>query len=272
MNRASLCVLMCGAALCLAIAPVAFAADPASTCESGKLGTTAKYASCRLAADSKAVKAGVAPDYSKCSLDKFAAAEAKAGAGVCPSEGDQADLQGVLDQCTSRTGKLLHGERFVDNGDGTVTDHLTGLMWEQKTTAVDSGTNPFDPHDVDNEYTLAEVSVDATGTKPTGTAYTEFLGLLNGAADGTCFAGHCDWRLPTREELEGLLDLDAPGCISGSPCIDSTFGSTRPVTHWSGTTDPGYVQGAFTVSFGEGNTDSGNKSFGYPVRAVRSGF
>ena len=79
------------------------------------MGTTAKYASCRLAADSKAVKAGVAPDYSKCSLDKFAAAEAKAGAGVCPSEGDQADLQGVLDQCTSRTGKLLHAPRLKAN-------------------------------------------------------------------------------------------------------------------------------------------------------------
>lgn len=256
---------------CIAIAGEAAAAAPSVTCESGKLSTAAKYASCRLAADSKAVKAGVGADYSKCSLDRFAAAEAKAGAGVCPTEGDQANLQGVMDQCTSQVAKLLHGERFSDNGDGTVTDHSTGLTWEQKTTALESGMNFSDPHDVDNEYTWTEPLVDVTGAEPTGTVYTDFLGRLNGAPDGVCFAGHCDWRLPTREELEGILDLSAPGCISGSPCIDATFGATTQSLTWSGTTDPEYFLGAFLVSFGEGNTDSGNKSFAYPVRAVRSG-
>jgi hypothetical protein len=28
---------------------------------------------------------------------------------------------------------VAHAQRFTDNGDGTVTDHQTGLMWEKKT-------------------------------------------------------------------------------------------------------------------------------------------
>ena len=51
-----------------------------------------------------------------------------------------------------------------------------------------------------------------------GTAFTAFLGTLNNgtSSDGTatsgCFAGHCDWRLPAIEELEGIVHLAAPGC------------------------------------------------------------
>jgi hypothetical protein len=28
---------------------------------------------------------------------------------------------------------VAHAQRFTDNGDGTVTDHQTGLMWEKNT-------------------------------------------------------------------------------------------------------------------------------------------
>jgi len=37
-------------------------------------------------------------------------------------------------------------DRFVDNGDGTVTDNMTGLMWEKK-------DNSSGIHDMDNIYT-----------------------------------------------------------------------------------------------------------------------
>ena len=42
--------------------------------------------------------------------------------------------------------------RFVDNGDGTVCDHQTGLMWEMK-NASDGDINLKNPRDVDNTYT-----------------------------------------------------------------------------------------------------------------------
>ena len=42
--------------------------------------------------------------------------------------------------------------RFVDNGDNTVTDHLTKLVWEKKTTVAGSGANPSS---TSNRFTAA---------------------------------------------------------------------------------------------------------------------
>jgi hypothetical protein len=131
--------------------------------------------------------------------------------------------------------------RFVDNGDGTVTDNQTGLQWEQK---VSPGGGATDPHDVDNLYNWSNPFGCPAGC-PDGAAFTDFLGRLNNctSTDGTAvtdagFAGHCDWRLPTIQELQTIIDLGASGCGSGSPCIDPTFGPTAPF-YWSSTTQAG---------------------------------
>lgn len=51
-----------------------------------------------------------------------------------------------------------------------------------------------------------------------GTMVTAFLAALN---SGSGFAGHTDWRLPNRLELENLLNLrNTPPAIS--PAFDST--------------------------------------------------
>src|SRR5437773_42892 len=65
--------------------------------------------------------------------------------------------------------------RFVDNGDGTVTDNETGLIWEKKTgtvgTAVNCATTTCsDPHDLNNTYTWS-----SSGTAADGRAFTDFL-------------------------------------------------------------------------------------------------
>ena len=92
--------------------------------------------------------------------------------------------------------------------DGTVKDNLTGLQWEQKT---DDGT----VHDKDNGYAWSVAVSDADGP-----AFTDFLATLN----GTHFAGQCDWRLPTRAELQTILPGPYP---CASPCIDTAlFGPT----------------------------------------------
>src|SRR5262249_19295027 len=94
-----------------------------------------------------------------------------------------------------------------------------------------------DPHDVDNIYALS-VEIGASD----GPAFTSFLPSLGCAsADATTltggFAGHCDWRLPTIVELQGIVDLAASGCGTGGPCIDETvFGPTAAGLYWSGTT------------------------------------
>jgi len=62
-------------------------------------------------------------------------------------------------------------KRFTDNGDGTVTDTLTGLMWTKATVA-------------------------------TGKTHKQAIA----AAKKLDVAGHKDWRMPTVEELFLLAD------------------------------------------------------------------
>src|SRR5579862_1836029 len=129
--------------------------------------------------------------------------------------------------------------RYVDNGDGTVSDLNTGLQWEKKDN-MDGTNNYADPHDAENLYTWS--TGDNAGD---GTLYTDFLAKLNNgaSADGGastpitgCFAGHCDWRLPSIVELQGIVDAMQGVCGGGSgACIDPAFGPTRPVLYWSST-------------------------------------
>ncbi len=51
-------------------------------------------------------------------------------------------------------GSTCDNARFHDNGDGTVTDRLTGLQWEQKKNDGSvHGEKTFRPvHDMDNLY------------------------------------------------------------------------------------------------------------------------
>jgi len=162
--------------------------------------------------------------------------------------------------------------RFVENGDGTVTDNVTGLQWEKKTTTVGSGQNYADPHDVDNLYTW---SAGGGGlTWPDGTAFTDFLIKLNSANSDIatltgCFAGHCDWRLPTIAELVTIIDHDATGCGSGNPCIEPIFGPTNPNIYWSDTTLDGNQTWAWSVIFYNGYEWAYPKDFNNFCRAVR---
>ncbi len=162
---------------------------------------------------------------------------------------------------------------YTDNCDGTVSDSATGLVWEQKTTTVLSGVNYADPHDVDNTYTW---TASGTPYPPDGTAFTDFLDKLNTVP---CFAGHCDWRLPSEEgqnspftgakELESILL--APNPCGTSPCIDPIFGPTVAGYYWSATTLATFPFGAWGVYFNDGLVDYGYKNIGHCVRAVRTG-
>lgn len=157
--------------------------------------------------------------------------------------------------------------KFTDNGDGTVTDNVTGLMWEKKS---DNG----DIHDKDNAYTWG---LSASPYVMNGAMVTTFLASLN---SGGGFAGHTDWRIPNRFELETLLDLGAyipatysafdNGCYSG--CSVTTCSCCRPDAYWTSTSSQGYPHQAWYVSFYFGSVYfNGNKPDSYFVRAVRAG-
>jgi hypothetical protein len=85
-----------------------------------------------------------------------------------------------------RIGKPWPTPRFADNGDGTVTDRLTHLMWTKNANHA-NGTSDW-------EEALLKSAACAEG-------------------------GYTDWRLPNRNELESLIDLGSvhPALPSGHP-------------------------------------------------------
>ena len=159
--------------------------------------------------------------------------------------------------------------RYVGGGDGTVTDCTTGLMWELKDTACATG----DVHCVNNPYTWSGASYGTTNIQD-GTLFTQFLTTLNtdASADGinTCFANHCDWRIPNIAELRGILLAPYPCTVV--PCIDPAFGPTQASLYWSSSSIAGGPGIAWGVYFSVGFVGNGIFKYnGYYARAVRGG-
>lgn len=154
---------------------------------------------------------------------------------------------------------------FTDNGDGTITDDATGLMWEKK-------DNSGGVHDKDNEYTWTAGSETMDGA-----VVTQFLASLN---SGSGFAGYKDWRIPNRFELETLLDLESANATTypafatpcPSECTVQTCNCTRLALYWSSTTFSNNPTGAWAVDFGDADAAPILKTSDLFVRAVRGGF
>jgi hypothetical protein len=109
-----------------------------------------------------------------------------------------------------------HPQSYTNNGDGTTTDNVTGLMWQQ-TPIIDGGSFP-------------EVYL------PDAVSYCAGLSL----------AGHADWRIPTVVELESILDYNVayPG-----PAFNATYFPGAPGNpFWSTTPVPNSQQAWFLES------------------------
>src|SRR5262249_39844035 len=109
-----------------------------------------------------------------------------------------------------------------------------------------------------------------------GALVTTFLATLN---TPSCFAGHCDWRIPNVNELHTLENYE-----NASPTVDTVFNTgcaatctvltcscTQPDVYWVTTTYPTNPIGAFTVNFDNGSVDAALKTDSHYVRAVRGG-
>ena len=142
-------------------------------------------------------------------------------------------------------GTLMAG-RYRDNGDGTVTDVQTGLQWIRFSLGQEwKGGNCVGKT---RAYTWQE-ALDAN----------EALNRQGG------YAGDSDWRVPTKEELQSLVDLSR--CpIRIHP---TAFPNASDGWYWSSsvyTINPGY---AWYVDFHKGSAVVCVKANLYRVRLVR---
>jgi hypothetical protein len=125
---------------------------------------------------------------------------------------------------------------YRDNGNGTVIDLNTGLIWQQGDAQNDAGGRTW------------QEAVD----------YCASLDLGN----------HADWRLPTKKELASLVDYAIP---HPGPTIDTTyFPECRTSTYyWSSSSFACYQGAAWGVHFYEGYVFFYNKNTNLYVRCVR---
>jgi hypothetical protein len=116
---------------------------------------------------------------------------------------------------------------FLDNGDGTVSDAATGLMWQQ-------------------------------GDSTEGMEWSESLDYCTDLDTG----GHDDWRLPDAKELQGIVDYTRSPSTTDSAAIDAVFTASTIADegdgadyghYWTGTTHASAASGANAVyvAFGE---------------------
>ena len=94
----------------------------------------------------------------------------------CTGTGQDGDIQ---------AGVAWPSPRFNDNGDGTITDNLTGLMWTQ-----DAGTPTIGA---------------CTGGTMTWQNALNYVACLN----TNNYLGHNDWRLTNSIELESVTNIGA---------------------------------------------------------------
>ncbi len=151
-------------------------------------------------------------------------------------------------------------QQFTINRDGTVTDNLSRLMWQQ----ADDG----------NTYNWYEAAGVNHATYNPGSDVCGVLGL----------GGHFDWRLPTQDELRGLIVCtngnepivnypDNPNfCGDGNsgsydmPTIHVQF-SCRSSYYWSSSTYD--ADHSWMVYFANGNAVWGARGGSRYVRCVR---
>ena len=148
-----------------------------------------------------------------------------------------------------------------------VKDNITGLTWEGKTASPATsrlGTSTYTNYD---STTSAQKWVGgSTYVNPTQTeidASTNSIGYKN-AVNTSTLCGYTDWRLPTKEELQGIL------ASSGSLRIDTTwFPNTQAWYYWSSSPYVGDPNNAWNVDFGSGDVYSSYRNGNNHVRLVR---
>lgn len=150
------------------------------------------------------------------------------------------------------TSGLPDSASYSDNGDGTVTDNVTGLLWETRPSP-----------------TGEQCPTRASGTD-TFSAFT----CNQAEAAAYCASRGINWRLPTMRELVSLLDWTTYSPSSSlSPAMIklASFPGTPATAFWTSTLDASEPGQAWRVDFAYGSTEGTPVTWSLRVRCVSPG-
>jgi alpha-tubulin suppressor-like RCC1 family protein len=153
----------------------------------------------------------------------------------------------LLSSLLAGTGLALATKTYSDNGDGTVTDPTTGLIWKRCSEGQTWENNTC-----------------------TGTASTYTFALASALTRRVTFAGKSDWRLPNIRELLTVVNWSSVS----SPAIDTAmFPNTPNSVFWSSTTTGASKYDlTYIANFGGGGVKRVvHSEYNAPVRLVRAG-
>ncbi len=134
---------------------------------------------------------------------------------------------------------------FTDNGNDTVTDNNTGLIWQKR--------------DYNGYY--------ANWYKASGTYDATYNSSSQNICGNLVLGGQSDWRLPSKLELMSLVNYGVPNY--GLKINTTYFPNAEPWDYWTATTFAGNPDEAWSVSFNNGGIDVSNKSEKNFIRCVR---
>ena len=142
-----------------------------------------------------------------------------------------------------RGGTAASPIKYSNNQNGTISDKETGLMWQRDPSLEAAGVSGLDDLNWQS-----------------GLDYVARLNLI-------AFAGHSDWRLPNRNELQSLVDYSR-----SLPALNTDFFPTPPLIlpWWTSTTEHERADKAWTVDFATGAGNASSKLLEGHVRAVRT--
>ena len=193
----------------------------------------------------------------------------QSGQTLCyDTNGNVITCSGTGQDGAKMTGAPWPNPRFSDNGDGTLTDNLTGLIWLKNANCTDKVGG------VVGDYLLWDDALTWSNSLASGSC-----GLSDGSHAG-------DWRLPNINELRSLVNsgFNEETC-SGVPCVGvydwlnaQSFSNVQPYYYWSSTSYAGYGVYAWYVIMSDGSVDvsMGDKTTNYynvwPVRGQSGSF
>jgi len=175
------------------------------------------------------------------------AATWKTGQVTCSDEdGVEIDCMDTGQDGDWQTGVAWPAPRFTVNGDGTVTDELTGLVWSE---------DAFSP---------GPAACNPGAIRPWNGIH-DYIDCLNDRA----FQGHTDWGFPNLTQLSSLTDFGgtAPALPLGHPFLNVQL----DFPYWSSTTAAYVGEFAWVVDMNDGNVlqvFKGQATHVWPLRTL----